>query len=449
MDAILTRVGVSDAEIRTHCLTAVHDEMQQAEKRLLKALKALKRALQVAEASRELHNSPLALVVVSPDVSAVLARVVGSCNEVGPLMRKLHHVVNAPGAAAVVDQDVSSSATEDEDEESAAPQEIVNLVDEHNDPDTEPNATRGLGTEVLDHAAPRGNDEVTARTSSRPLGRSTPSTSTPQPRSVWRVVRPFARATHTRAQPLPPRRPSSRKRTVPERYLDPLSLPPVKKLTAREVLEKRLTLAPQGEFGLVVRSCLLAVRDSVSHTTIMRLRETCRALADAKDRGVDIAEYMDDIQAVVTATVPTIVQREVRMERRELRAILVLLQRLPHEFPEKAKLRRYIAAKYETPAEEVSVIRERLDKMLIEVRGWCRDDTYTVFEFENHLQFVKETMEGLSYEGYEPYWDKTIAELLFRFGCCLQAFETGWAQDRRYDTIRFLLYKMKSAERRR
>ncbi|EGZ09374.1 hypothetical protein PHYSODRAFT_352499 [Phytophthora sojae] len=338
--------------------------MQQAEKRLLKALKALKRALQVAEASRELHTSPLALADASPSVSAVLTRVVSSCNDVGPLMRKLHHAVNLPGAAVADEGDASSK------------------------------------------------------------------------------IRPFARETRTRAEPLPPRRPSSRKRKAPERYLDPLSLPPVKKLTPDEVLEKRLALAPRGEFGSVVRSCLLAVRHSLFHTAIAQLQETCRTLADAKDRGADIALYMDNIQAAVTSTVLSIVQREIRVERSELRAILVLMQRLPREFPETAKLRRYISTKYETPADE------KLCKMLVEVRGWCRDDTYSVSVFENRLQFVKETMEGLTYEGYEPHWDRTIAELLFRLGCCLQAFGIGWSQDQRYDTIRSLLYEMKSAERR-
>ncbi|ETN11856.1 hypothetical protein PPTG_09532 [Phytophthora nicotianae INRA-310] len=86
--------------------------------------------------------------------------------------------------------------------------------------------------------------------------------------------------------------------------------------------------------------------------------------------------------------------------------------------------------------------------MLKEVRGWCRDDPYSVSVFEDRLQFVKETIEASGYEGYEPRWDKSIAELLFRFGCCLQAFHTGWAQDRRYDTIRALLSEMKSQERR-
>ncbi|KAG6609274.1 uncharacterized protein IUM83_00081 [Phytophthora cinnamomi] len=454
MDAILTRVGVSTAELRAHCLTAVRDEMQQAEKRLLRALKALERALQVAEAARELHRSPLALVDASADVTSVLARVVGSCNDVGPLVRKLHHAVNAPGVAAVAEEDAASSATEDE----AEGHEIIDFVDERNEPDPEPTATGAaddgeLGTQALRHqaecAVPNANDEVAARTSSRSVDESGPSTPTPQPRGVCRVIRPFVRERRTRTQPSPPRRPSSRKRKAPERYLDPLSLPPTKKLTPREGLEKRLLLAPQGEFGSVVHSCLLAARDSLFQTGINCLQETCHTLADAKDRGADVEVYMDDMQAVVTAILPDIVKREIRMERGELRAMLVLLQRLPREFPETAKLQSYIASKYETPAEEVAIIRERLDKMLVEVRGWCRDATYSVTVFEDRLQFVKETMEGLSYEDYEPHWDQTIAELLFRLGCCLQAFEAGWAQNRRYDTIRALLHDMKSPRGRR
>ncbi|KUG01684.1 hypothetical protein AM587_10002172 [Phytophthora nicotianae] len=214
MDAILARVGVSDTALRAHCSNAVHDELQQAEKRLQKPLAALKRALEVAEASRELYKSSQALVDESPDVSSMLSRVVSSCNAIGPLTRKLHQT------------------------------------------------------------------------------------------------------------------------------------------------------------------------------------------------------------------------------------------RLPREFPETTKLRKHIAANFETPAEEVVIIQERLKKMLKEVRGWCRDDPYSVSVFEDRLQFVKETIEASGYEGYEPRWDKSIAELLFRFGCCLQAFHTGWAQDRRYDTIRALLSEMKSQERR-
>ncbi|ETN11865.1 hypothetical protein PPTG_22551, partial [Phytophthora nicotianae INRA-310] len=75
MDAILARVGVSDTALRAHCSNAVHDELQQAEKRLQKALAALKRALEVAEASRELYKSSQALVDESPDVSSMLSRV--------------------------------------------------------------------------------------------------------------------------------------------------------------------------------------------------------------------------------------------------------------------------------------------------------------------------------------------------------------------------------------
>ncbi|KAF4041045.1 hypothetical protein GN244_ATG06710 [Phytophthora infestans] len=329
MDANLARVGVSDTALRAHYSNAVCDELQEADKRLQKALAALKRALQVAEASRELHKSSLALVDESPDVSSMISR------------------------------------------------------------------------------------------------------------------------TAYKSKPLPPRSPSTRKRKAPEHYLAPLALPPVKKVDRWELLEKRLALASQGEHGEKVLSCLLAARNSSPHTSISKLQSTCRELADANDRGSDVASYMDDIQAVLTFMAPCLVGAQVPFGRKELRSILLLLQRLPREFPETAKLRKHIAANFETPAEEVVDVQEQLKKMLKEVRGWCREEPYSVSVFEDRLQFVKKTIEASGYEGYDPRWDKSIAELLFRFGCCLQAFHTGWAQDRRYDTIRSLLSEMKSQERRR
>ncbi|KAF1787029.1 protein of unknown function DUF4833 [Phytophthora cactorum] len=293
MDAILARV--SDATHRAHCSNAVHDELQQAEKRLQKALAALRRALQVAEASRELHKSPLALVDESPNASgSMLSRVVSSCNEVGPITRKLHQAVSAPAAE---NDDANSSATEDE--------------------------------------------EICRYTRS--------STST-----MNAVNQPQNRC-HRAGKP------STRKRKAPEHYLAPLALPPVKKLTGRELLEKRLALAPQGEFGEMVHSCLLAARDSLFSTSVSKLQSTCRELADAKDEVVYHAN-----------------------------------------FPRQQNY-AHIAANFETPAEEVVIIQERLKKMLKEVRGWCRDDPYSV----------------------------------------------GWSQDRRYDTIQSQLSKMKSQERRR
>ncbi|ETP48965.1 hypothetical protein F442_05406 [Phytophthora nicotianae P10297] len=277
MDAILARVGVSDTALRAHCSNAVHDELQQAEKRLQKALAALKRALEVAEASRELHKSSQALVDESPDVSSMLSRVVSSCNAIGPLTRKLHQTVSSPAAAA--NEDANSSATEDEGEMQL--HEIIDLVDERDEPGTEPSPSHREESELLNPSSSRAGHGIPTQ--------STPHEPHSQPRTadgVIRVIRPFARAPRGRSKPLPPRRPSTRKRKAPEHYLAPVALPPVKKFTRWELLEKRLALGPQGEYGEMIHSCLLAARDSLLRTGISKLQSTCHELADAKDRGV-------------------------------------------------------------------------------------------------------------------------------------------------------------------
>ncbi|KAF1787826.1 hypothetical protein GQ600_16586 [Phytophthora cactorum] len=62
----------SAAELRVKCVTAVHDELLQAETQLHPALEALKRALSVVQASRKMYRAPLGLVDESPDISKAL-----------------------------------------------------------------------------------------------------------------------------------------------------------------------------------------------------------------------------------------------------------------------------------------------------------------------------------------------------------------------------------------
>ncbi|KAG6619396.1 Phospholipase D [Phytophthora cinnamomi] len=98
MDAILSRVGVSDAQLRRHCEAAVLDELQQADARVRDVVAALERALKVVRASRELHQ---ALVLTASDPVQASFRCLGaSCNQIGPLLRLLHRDMSATASAS-------------------------------------------------------------------------------------------------------------------------------------------------------------------------------------------------------------------------------------------------------------------------------------------------------------------------------------------------------------
>ncbi|RLN92856.1 hypothetical protein BBJ28_00007840 [Nothophytophthora sp. Chile5] len=160
-----------------------------------------------------------------------------------------------------------------------------------------------------------------------------------------------------------------------------------------------------------------------------------------------VKPFLGNMELVVSVLVPALAKYPVQFGRAELRSLLTTLQQFPAHFPEATQLQRLIAKRFKTPAKQTGVIQERLKVTLAEVSGWNRGRKYSAAVFDECLQFVKETLEAHSYEGYEPQWDQTIAELLFRMGSCLGAFEAGCAQDQRFDTIRALLSKMRSLER--
>ncbi|OWZ22513.1 hypothetical protein PHMEG_0002768 [Phytophthora megakarya] len=93
MEAILSRVGVSDVELRQHCVAAVNSELQQADKNVQDAVAALKQTLKVVQASRELHKS--LVLNASDDIQAAFRQLGDSCNQLGPLLRLLHHQMGA------------------------------------------------------------------------------------------------------------------------------------------------------------------------------------------------------------------------------------------------------------------------------------------------------------------------------------------------------------------
>ncbi|RLN92857.1 hypothetical protein BBJ28_00007841 [Nothophytophthora sp. Chile5] len=456
MDAILARVGVSEAQLRLHCLSAVQDEMEEAEARLQAALAALKRVLEVVHASQELHKSPVALVDASPLVAALLTQLVSSSNEIGPLVRKLHREVSS--SAAAVTGDPSLSSTEDEEEPEELPVELdaadhwmESEQQEAAVADALPSSPRqtvkpesslpaGVSETPVLPASPASaganRDDNEANVADRPV--SSPPQNLPTRTSAIEessstsdaiIETSAARSTIEKdvtssSLVLPPSR-WGRKRKAPDRYLTPLLTPEMKKPSPRDLLTKTLALTPNGRLGEAVRPCLVAAKEGHIDSLVCRMRDTCRTLVNAHNHGDSVEPYMDDVRLVLTVAVPGIANSGLGWERAELNSLLMLVQQLPRQFSETTKLRRFIAATYQTPADETGVIREHLGVMLVE-----------------------DMMEALSYEGYEPHRDKTIAELLFLLECCLGAFMTGWSQDRRYDTIRALLSKMKSGERR-
>lgn len=427
----MTRVGVSDAQLRAHCEDAVRDELQTGEAQVQAALSALRRACEVVEASRELLKAPAAS---SPRVADALASVERCSNEVAPLVRKLRRAVYAAGGHE------SSSSTEEEPFFSVKEEPGVDVESD------EASLDESIKLEDVSTARASTGEARARRTHRhRQEDAKTPARTARAPKTRRSRRESESSAAEGDAE----RRSSGRKRKAPERYLTPLPYLEMKKVSKQEMLEDRLVLRRQGKLGKRVRSCLLAVQEGNVPNVVQTLLSTCRAIADEKRSGGDVTSFMDDVEVALGVAVPAIDKYDGRLERNDLRAIQLLLESLPREFQRATKLRKIIASRYETPADEVAAIRKRLDKMLKEVREWCGGDVnYSVAMFEERLEFVKETMKASSFEGgYEPHWDKTIAELLFRLGCCLNVFETGWAQDRRYDTIRSLLYDMKSADR--
>ncbi|RLN92859.1 hypothetical protein BBJ28_00007843 [Nothophytophthora sp. Chile5] len=94
MNVILSRVGMTDAELRQHCVTVVQDELQQAETRVQDVVVALERVLSVVRAARELHKS--FVMDATPQVGASFTKLGKSCNQIGPLLRQLHHDMSSP-----------------------------------------------------------------------------------------------------------------------------------------------------------------------------------------------------------------------------------------------------------------------------------------------------------------------------------------------------------------
>ncbi|KAG6614164.1 uncharacterized protein IUM83_10100 [Phytophthora cinnamomi] len=105
MEVILSHF--SAAELRSKCLKAVQDELQHAETQLQPPLDALRRALSVVRASREMYRAPLVFVDESAAVAHALAQLVAACNEMGTIVREISAEMGSAGAG---DASASTSA---------------------------------------------------------------------------------------------------------------------------------------------------------------------------------------------------------------------------------------------------------------------------------------------------------------------------------------------------
>ncbi|GMF65159.1 unnamed protein product [Phytophthora lilii] len=108
MDAILARVGVSDAQLRRHCEAAALDELRSADQRVQDVVAALQQALKVVRASRELH--PSLVLNDSEQVQTSFRRLGDSFNQIGPLLRLLHRDMGRASAATTAATSTATTA---------------------------------------------------------------------------------------------------------------------------------------------------------------------------------------------------------------------------------------------------------------------------------------------------------------------------------------------------
>ncbi|KAG3147294.1 hypothetical protein PI126_g12930 [Phytophthora idaei] len=106
VDTILSRVG--DAELRQHCVAAVLDELQQADKQVQNVVSALERTLKVVQASRDVHKS--LVLNASEQVQASFRQLGESCNQIGPLLRLLHRHMSTTSSSSA-EQPATSTAS--------------------------------------------------------------------------------------------------------------------------------------------------------------------------------------------------------------------------------------------------------------------------------------------------------------------------------------------------
>ncbi|KAL4146046.1 hypothetical protein PRNP1_011949 [Phytophthora ramorum] len=137
MDAILSRLN--DAELRQHCEAAVLDELQKANSRVQDVVVALQRAVKVAQASRELHKT--LVLNASEQVQASFRHLGDSCNQIGPLLRILHHTMasatSGPVAASVAAA-VPHSGTKPSPDAASSTASEYELPSDEDDDDDEP-----------------------------------------------------------------------------------------------------------------------------------------------------------------------------------------------------------------------------------------------------------------------------------------------------------------------
>ncbi|KAG1706747.1 hypothetical protein DVH05_027600 [Phytophthora capsici] len=448
MDVILARF--SAAELRVNCLTAVHDELQQANVQLLPALEVLKRALCVVRASRELYKGSLVASDTSPDVSTALTQLVTVCDGIGTLMCELNREINHSGASDVSTEDEEDQQKIAEPKEEVMPVEkkkaakesiISPKIERNKAPDSK---TSNHSIAIIDLSLSDEEKEPPVKEEKKEIVPDPPTVATvpvdERPRERQELfdfgvpeVQEDSKQVEedTLGQQEVPARKRSRKRKAPSRIAPPVAKRPVKDVVIR--LQKRAEMVPSGAVGVTVCSALnAAVTVENSETTgvfnssigdfVSATAEAAKMLVGVhKQHPVQCERHLEDMRLLMSVAIMNLENGMSADVAKKAWVMLKTLQKLHKLYPVKTKglhrkcqqLYKTLVKDYEVPADEVKSFKSKLAKLFIEVDEYPLDDPDTRW-FDNQLSLVNELVDG-RFERWNPRMSpilgKTVSKL--------------------------------------